>query len=122
MIGPPLPRANVPCNGCTACCRGEVVMLLPGRDDVESYEHEIVTLPVGTGPVLKKVDGHCIYLADDRCSIHERAPTVCRVFDCRRWYLNHDRAARRRMARHGGVGAEIIDAGRARVDTLEAER
>jgi Fe-S-cluster containining protein len=95
-------------------------MLLPDEgDDVGSYEHEIVTLPAGTGPVLKKIDGHCVYLVDDRCSIHERAPLVCRVFDCRRWYLRHDRATRRRMIREGHAAAEIFDAGRDRLHTLE---
>ncbi len=117
---PGAPRSNVPCAGCRRCCQGNsLVMLLRDEGDVvESYQHEEIELPgAGVGPVLKrKPNGDCIYLGDDGCTIHDRAPTVCRVFDCRGAYLafmDHPRAERRKMAKRGCVSMEILNIGRA---------
>jgi len=33
--------------------------------------------------LCRKPNGDCIYLIDGKCSIHGRAPKVCRDFDCR---------------------------------------
>lgn len=116
-------RADVPCGSCHLCCRGDVIMLLPDEgDDVASYEHEIVTLPgVGTGAVLKKGrDGNCIYLGPDGCTIHDRAPTICRIFDCRRWFMSKTRAERRRLVASGLADKEIFEAGRQRLASLSS--
>ncbi len=112
-------RANVPCGSCHLCCRGDVIMLLPEEgDDVASYEHEIVTLPEGTGAILKKRDGHCIYLGPKGCTIHDRAPAICRIFDCRRWYASKTRAERRRMVAAGIADREVFEAGRLRLGSM----
>jgi hypothetical protein len=113
-------RAVVPCNGCSACCRKDAVMLLPDEGDVlATYDYEIRDLPgVGSGPVLKKVDGHCVYLVDGKCSIWHRAPAICRIFDCRRFYLSHPRAERRRLVKLGALSRDVLDAGKARLHTL----
>ena len=117
-----LERASVPCGDCHACCRS-LVMLLPDEgDDVASYDHEIVTIAPGvSGPALKrKANGDCVYLDDaGRCSIWERAPLICRVFDCRRWYKNHSRAERRKLIARG-ADQTIFAAGRARLASLES--
>lgn len=117
--GPRAPAA-VPCNGCTRCCSGNsIVMLLADEGDaVESYAHEIVNLPgVGRGPILKrKPNGDCIYLGANGCTIHGRAPIVCRVFDCRgayRSFMQHGRADRRRMIKAGYVDPDILARGAA---------
>jgi hypothetical protein len=40
-------RTTVPCAGCTACCRNEVLVLEPENgDDVDSYEHDPVAHPI----------------------------------------------------------------------------
>lgn len=97
-------------------------MLFPEHgDDVASYETEEWTLPGTneTGRVLKKgPDGNCIYLGKEGCSIHERAPLICRTFDCRRWFLSKTRAERRRMVKIGMADKAIFDAGRERLDSL----
>jgi len=115
----PRPDAIVPCGGCRRCCRGNsIVMLLAQEgDDVASYEHELVALPgAGRGPILKRrPNGDCFYLGTAGCTIHDRAPAVCRVFDCRGAYLavmDHPRAERRRMIKSGFVDREILDRGR----------
>jgi Fe-S-cluster containining protein len=70
----------VPCNGCTACCHGPI-MLHPGLgDDATKYEAELT--PYGM-KLKQKPDASCIYLDDYKCSIWPNTPAVCRAFDCR---------------------------------------
>lgn len=116
---PGAPRADVPCGSCKRCCRGNsTVMLLPQEGDVvESYEHEIMDLPgAGRGAVLKRQpNGDCVYLGENGCTIHDRAPSVCRVFDCRGAYLafmDHPRHERRMMVSRGYIDREILAVGK----------
>lgn len=117
------PDATVPCGSCRRCCRGNsIVMLLAHEGDaVETYQHEIVDLPgAGRGPILKrKENGDCIYLGEQGCTIHGRAPVICKVFDCRNAYMafmQHAPSDRRRMIKARAVDKEILDRGR---DLLE---
>lgn len=114
-------RAQVPCGTCKACCRQEVVMLVPERgDDVASYEHVSVEMPGGSqGHFLKRTpSGDCVHLGDHGCTIHERAPVVCRDFDCRMYFLSMPRTRRRLLQKASAVDTEIFAAGRERLDTL----
>lgn len=114
-------RTHVPCNGCSLCCRSLVLLLGDEGDDVQSYDHRIVELPgVGSAPVLRqRPNGECVYLEDGKCSIWERAPKVCRAFDCRRFYLNYSRQVRRAFLGRGSAYSKgIFNAGRSRVHTL----
>jgi len=118
-------RADVPCGSCHLCCKSEVLVLLPDEgDDVASYQHEFMELPQGRLPVLKhKPNGDCVYLGEDGCTIHERAPFICRIFDCRRWFLAHSRAERRRMIATSLATKDVFAAGRDRLASLKsAER
>ena len=97
-VGPP---RDVPCNGCTLCCHKTLVMLYPGDPEIRktlAINHE------GTraGFVIEQMDGKCVYLTDDGCSIWEDRPAMCRHFDCRdllrvpeeerdRWLANCER-------------------------------
>lgn len=80
--------AYVPCDGCTACCRGERVILAPS-DDPSTYLTVPAELDDGTPALMldHKPNGDCIYLEDGGCSIHDRAPWACREFDCVKWWL-----------------------------------
>jgi len=73
----------VDCEGCGAqCCRATDVYLLDGIDDPTHYQTEQRT--DGRQHLLKRADGACIHLgADDRCTVHDTAPMMCHVFDCR---------------------------------------
>lgn len=75
-------RREVPCNGCTRCCRGDYVRLLP-EDDAAQY----ITVPhkhiAGERMIAHNAKGDCVYLTDTGCSIHDRKPIMCREFDCR---------------------------------------
>jgi uncharacterized protein len=111
-------RAIVPCGSCTACCRQQVIVLDPHQDDIASYQHAIA----GTLAILKhKPNGDCVYLGEHGCTIHARAPKMCREFDCRLWYLRHDRAERKRLIANSEapqIAKDILDAGRERWQSL----
>jgi len=117
-------RAEVPCNGCTLCCRrGQRIALFENRGDIlMSYRYHMADIPgFGLLPVLdQQPDGSCIYLTAAGCSIHERSPVICRTFDCRRWYLSMTRAERRRMVRASQESQEVFDAGRSRLASLSS--
>lgn len=118
-------RSTVPCGTCRQCCRGNsfVMLLADEGDDVESYQHEIVHLAAarigplshkaGSGPILKRQsNGDCVYLGPDGCTIHDRAPKVCRAFDCRVLVLKHTRSETRAMIADGLLDRDIVDQGR----------
>lgn len=120
-----IPTEHVPCNGCTACCRGEMILLMPG-DDQSRYWTQIVVNPITGQPglaVAKKPDrNECIYLGEGGCTIHDRAPAVCRAFDCRRWVLGlGDRAAIRRGLKARQFDPAVVQAGRERLASLPQE-
>lgn len=108
--------ATVPCNGCTLCCQHDVITLHPERGDVPAmYETE----KLGSRLVIKRSGGNgCRYLGQSGCTIYGRRPSICRVFDCRRWYQMHSRAERRSMVANGIASKAIFDRGRALLPTL----
>lgn len=119
-------RADVPCNGCTACCRRDLIVLHPeAGDDPDAYETVEVVHPLNGSKALALAqgpDGSCVYLGPTGCTIHDRAPHICRTFDCRRFFLALNRTVRRRGLAAGIFDASIIAAGRARLGTLKGSR
>jgi Fe-S-cluster containining protein len=72
---------SVPCNGCTACCHGPVILHPALGDDHRKFDAEWIE---GVGYRLKRnPDGSCVYLREGGCSIWPNTPGVCRAFDCR---------------------------------------
>jgi Fe-S-cluster containining protein len=116
------PTIAVPCGKCRACCRHQFVVLFPEHgDDVTSYEHEEAMLQGGgiVNILATREDGACVYLDEATgCTIHERAPAVCRAFDCRRFFLGQTRAERRLAERNHKGKSAIFAAGRTRLATL----
>jgi len=115
---------NVPCNGCRACCLHDMIPLMPERGDlIWTYEHEVIATATGPAAVLQCGEtGECIYLGRDGCTIHDRAPAICRAFDCRDLFLNKTRAERLAMVKSGPVSNEVFSAGRKRFNTLDLPR
>jgi Fe-S-cluster containining protein len=115
------------CAGCTACCRTGARLSLDAGDDIGSYDHVLVPphpgLKSGDGLIaeLRQVDGRCVYLGDDGCTIYERRPKVCRSFDCRAAYLfqTGDPAA---ASKFGALPTEVCDAARKRLGVLPSAR
>ena len=82
-----LPANAVPCNGCTACCHGDAIRLLPG-DVAESYRTAPHDRVPGALMLEHQPNGDCVYLGPiglgrRGCTIHWRKPLMCREFDCR---------------------------------------
>jgi len=112
---------DVPCNGCTACCRDRTAVFIHAInfDDPSQYETVPYTCPVTGlhGARLQfQPNGDCVYLDREKgCTIYDRRPMMCRVFDCRAFARNHaikPRAERRRLAKMGIFDDEILRRGR----------
>lgn len=73
---------DVPCGPCVACCTsGQQV---PVDDDERPALPAHAVVDTAEGPVLaRRADGACLSLVDGRCSVYERRPRACRVYDCR---------------------------------------
>lgn len=72
----------IPCNGCTICCKGDAIRILP-QDDPTQYQ----TVPHERYPghlmLAHKLNGDCIYLTEQGCGIHDAKPQMCKELDCR---------------------------------------
>jgi Fe-S-cluster containining protein len=81
--------AEVPCNGCTACCTaGQFVHI--GPDETATLARiprkllfSAPLMPSGHVVLPHDARGHCPMLVDGRCSIYEDRPRTCRTYDCR---------------------------------------
>ena len=114
---------DVPCNGCTACCRAEFIQLHPEcGDDISKYITEPAINPFTREPVLmlkhKPNNGACIYLGETGCTIHAERPYICRSFDCRLLFLRA--TAKEQREKKGKLGERVMEEGRKRLHTLSA--
>jgi len=107
----------VPCKTCRACCRGDI-LILP-MDTHSGYETVKFDHPL-LGPaerLAQNPDGTCIYL-DGGCSIYDKRPTVCKAFDCRKFYgllMDAPEDERNAVIESGLIGKDVIEAGRSRL-------
>jgi hypothetical protein len=76
------PHSTVPCGTCSACCRSDFDINLETQDDPTLYQTQVGP-KTGQLSLAKTPDGACVYLQNDKCSIYDRRPNVCRSFDCR---------------------------------------
>jgi Fe-S-cluster containining protein len=75
-------RGSVPCSGCTLCCKGDAIRLLPS-DDAGRYLTEPHPYLSGALMLAHKPNLDSIYLSEIGCTIHEYRPLQCREMDCR---------------------------------------
>lgn len=117
--------ADTPCNGCTECCKNEVIALLPQNGDVmENYDYTTIIDPRNGAEIfmIKRQDnGACIYLGEKGCTIYEKRPLICRVYDCRKFYLSLTEEDRRIMLRNNPEHANEFNAAKKRLNTLSHE-
>ena len=73
---------NVPCDGCTLCCLGDAVRILP-HEDPAKWVTEPHFIYKGARMLRHKPDGSCVYLAERGCSIWDDRPQMCGELDCR---------------------------------------
>lgn len=73
---------EVPCNGCTLCCHGDAVRILPHEDPTK---WQTVPHPFKAGALMlaHKANGDCVYLGPAGCTIQADKPQVCYEMDCR---------------------------------------
>ena len=81
--------ADVPCDGCTACCRSAQFVHI-GPEEHVTLAHipaELLfpapRLPAGHVVLGYDENGCCPMLTDGGCSIYEYRPRACRRYDCR---------------------------------------
>lgn len=108
--------SDVPCAGCTACCRFQLILLMPEDEpNLPAYSYIEHTKDGETLRALKgKPNGDCAHLGPSGCGVYDRRPAVCRAYDCRRQFVSMSRNERRKQ------GAKAIwREARKRLDSLE---
>ena len=109
----------VPCNGCTLCCQGDAVRLEPGDMDA-GYQTEPHPYIRGALMIAHKANGECVYLNEHGCSIHDRAPSLCRSADCRSVALRFEFENALRLHRMGRLDIRVWDQGRKLLETMRS--
>lgn len=112
----------VPCGACTACCHKQAVFLKPeSGDEPKAYLTQPWTHPK-TGQIALMLDhkpnGDCIYLGETGCTIYERRPHMCRLYDCRKVYLTIPHKEREALIAHGQMQRKVENAACKRISTL----
>jgi len=109
----------VPCNGCTECCRNDIVFLHPELGDKAStYQTRVVD---GRYALAHQDGGACIYLGKRGCTIWDRRPAVCREFDCA-ILLSMSTETIFAMLQAGAIGLRHLHAARKRVEWEKSGR
>jgi uncharacterized protein len=116
-----LPMNVVPCNGCTLCCQGDAIRL-EEEDRAEDFQTEPHPYIPGALMLAHKPNGECIYLDANGCSIHDRAPSLCRVADCRAVALKLDFETARRLHLLGRLDFRVWDRGRELLEGLRMKK
>ena len=127
MTEPQAPKApsKVPCNGCTLCCYSQAIMLHPEKgDDPSLYQTREVDHPLTGKKVLMidhKADGSCVHLGAEGCTVYDKRPVICRMYDCRKILLTMPRKILKELVAKGQFTAAEETAARARVHTLTGQ-
>lgn len=100
----------VPCDGCTRCCHGDAVRLLP--EERNRYQTEPHDWYPGERMLAHKPNGDCIYLSATGCSIHDRKPHLCAEMDCRVIAARIGYTQARQMARRNELKLSVWARGR----------
>ena len=110
----------VPCGGCQTCCRTQWVFLDPDAGDVVALYDTVAIVHPKTGVIVQAVahkpNGDCLYQSAAGCTIHDRAPSKCRAFDCRLYFrdmMMKPRQARKQELRDLYSAKELFEIGRA---------
>jgi Fe-S-cluster containining protein len=102
--------------------------VLPERGDrLEDYDHVPAQL---TGSLLEAYggidrqalkrtsDGKCIYLGPEGCTIYDRRPHQCKIFDCRLWVGQMSHKQRLVLKRSSNLNKHILQAALQRMHTI----
>ena len=109
---------DVPCNGCVICCVGDAVRLLP-EDYRRNYLTEKHPYLAGELMIAHKENGECIYLNETGCSIHDHAPIMCRIADCRSLALKFSFDQAMELHRLGRINLKVWDRGNKLIEEMK---
>lgn len=115
------PRRDVPCNGCTLCCDHDLIRL-EFEDDLSRYQTEPHPGVPSARMLAHKPDGSCIYMRADGCDIHDHAPLLCRVADCRGLAARLDFDTAMMMHKIGQLDIRVWDKGRELLERMSNQR
>jgi len=68
-----------------------------------------------------KANGDCIYLDELGCSIHGRAPSLCRIADCRSIAARLDFESAKRLHLLGRLDLRVWDKGQKLLERMAAQ-
>jgi hypothetical protein len=68
--------------------------------------------------IAHKPNGECVYLKDGGCSIHDGAPSLCRVADCRSIAARFDFETAKSLHALGRIDFRVWDQGRKLLEQL----
>lgn len=111
---------EVDCDGCTACCKGDDG---PRINDDEREDYACHVDDKGEWR-LDQVDGHCVYLGDHGCSIHNDRPAddlppcpprICRDFDCRSIIIKFNDRGLDQLVNSKQLPIDVVIQGRAKL-------
>lgn len=102
---------DVPCNGCTLCCHGDAVRILP-HEDAGRWRTEPHQSAPGARMLAHKANGDCVYLGASGCTIHDSKPQLCREMDCRHIAQNITWTQARKLDAAGQLSFDVWRRGR----------
>lgn len=98
----------IDCDGCTACCRGHDGVKV---DQGEEVRFDTVKDERGEWRV-RNVDGACVYLDEEGCTIHGEAPRRCQEFDCRAAIIFFNNVGIDELVREAKLPLAVVEMGR----------
>jgi len=114
-------RQVVPCNGCTLCCQKDALRLEP-EDRASDYQTEPHPYIPGALMLAHKPTGECVYLGEQGCTIHDRAPSLCRSADCRSVAARLDLETALKLHTLGRLDFRVWDQGRKLLASMASEQ
>jgi Fe-S-cluster containining protein len=103
------------------CCQGDAIRLEP-EDVPGDYETEPHPSIPGALMLAHKANGDCVYLEHYRCSIHDRAPSLCRTADCRSLALRYDFETAMQLHATHTIDIRVWDQGRRLIENMSANK
>jgi len=111
----------VPCNGCTLCCQGDAIRLTE-EDNPKDYLTEPHPYIKGALMLAHKPNGDCVYLDENSCSIHDRAPSLCRSADCRSIALKYNFETAMQLHQMKRIDIRVWDKGNDLINEMKQNR
>jgi hypothetical protein len=84
----------------------------------EGYRTEPHPYIPGALMIAHKPNGECVYLDEKGCSIHDHAPSLCRIADCRSIATRFTFESAMQLHRLGRLDIRVWDQGRKLLETL----